>query len=241
MREGIEPLNDQDRGKRQRQKRQTGHVAQSDIVSKKIAGVCAKNTGETQRGPVARAKRRNVRSLHNRIFPNVAATNAASFVARMGPERALPICKPDRSLKDVVTLQTLTHSCHDSGAIDPWAEVKHLSRLAPLRRGFLLERIASRRLISPNRRPFPRVVCSYQWPRQPRRGLLCSSRPHVPAMSTVPWDNGPDAPRTAAPHNNSPKCFGHEAVPVRDMAGACAHQPMRFESKQYFNCPVRRT
>ena len=22
---------------------------------------------------------------------------------------------------------------------------------------------------------------------------------------------------------------------------ACAHQPMRFESKQYFNCPVRRT
>src|SRR5689334_14713142 len=41
----------------------------------------------------------------------------------------------------MMAARTLTHSCHDSGAIDPWAEVKHLSRLAPLRRGFLLERM----------------------------------------------------------------------------------------------------
>jgi hypothetical protein len=185
MREGIEPLNDQDRGKRQRQKRQTGHVAQSDIVSKKIAGVCAKNTGETQRGPVARAKRRNVRSLHNRIFPNVAATNAASFVARMGPERALPICKPDRSLKDVVTLQTLTHSCHDSGAIDPWAEVKHLSRPAPLRRGFLWNGLPRGDLSPRTDAPSPVSFVHTNGPARPGGAFLsqpshCSTHAHGP-------------------------------------------------------------
>jgi len=82
------------------------------------------------------------------------------------------------------------------------------------------------------------------------------------------FDNFAPDQSAAAPQqpfsNNSPNALGHEVVLLRGMRvvggratsawqeyvrqGApetanvvCAHQPIRFESKQYFNCPVRRT
>jgi hypothetical protein len=68
--------------------------------------------------------------------------------------------------------------------------------------------------------PLPRVVCSHQWPRPPRRGLFCPAVPLFQPCAPSHGTANPMSPRTAAPQqafsNNSPNALGaslgHEAV-----------------------------
>jgi hypothetical protein len=60
----VEALADEDDGEREREKRQSMDVPQSQIVSEEIAHIGAEDAGKAERGPVSGAKCWQVNLLH---------------------------------------------------------------------------------------------------------------------------------------------------------------------------------
>jgi hypothetical protein len=64
----MKTLGDDDNGQRDREKRQARYVAKAHVSGEEVAHVGAKDAGETERRPVARAQRRQMNLLHGSSF-----------------------------------------------------------------------------------------------------------------------------------------------------------------------------